>query len=325
MQHWTDYWQNTNALNSFAEGEQAKGYQKDIAKLWEQQLENIQNNATIVDLGTGNGAVAVLSQELSNKLNKNWNIIGLDAAGISPSKLKLKDKSTKQLLKQIQFIPNTPIEKLPFEDNSVDVFISQFAFEYSDISKSLKQCLKCLKSGGKLSFICHTLESHISEDSLIGERALETVLLESPAFMQTDLLLDIAQQQERSGQMRHWQQNPYRQNITATLHWIFDRLSQQFKSNKQEQYWCNSTIKQITNILKNIGSAPASQLRTQLQTVYKSLDSHRLRLKDQNAACLNEKKLEAIKRFCDNHSLTFAYQDLNVDGKVFGALISMTQ
>lgn len=317
MQHWTDYWKNTNALNSFAEGQQGDGYQNEVADFWEKQLSQIAPNGTIVDLGTGNGAVAVLAQRLSQTNSYNWKVIGLDAANIEPQKLKIKDKDTKRLLNEIEFIANTPIEKAPFNTQSVDAFISQFAFEYSDLQESLRHCTDCLKTGGIISILAHHPKSHISKDSLIGEEVIGYILQESPAFIQTDLLLDIAAQQYQSGQMLNWSKNPYRQVITTTLHWIFSQLTEKYSSNPDAEYWCKSTIGQIANVLKQIGSVDPRQLKQHLSQLYRNLEAHRLRLQDQNKACLTDSRLEQVRNYCESSGITLEIEQLNIEGKLF--------
>jgi ubiquinone/menaquinone biosynthesis C-methylase UbiE len=317
MQHWTDYWKNTNALNSFAEGEQGKGYQKEIADFWEGQFKQLDSNATVVDLGTGNGAIAVLAQQFSKNKQLNWNVIGIDAANIEPHKLKVKDKLIKQSLSDINFIANTQIEKAPFETESVDAFISQFAFEYSDLEQSLERCFNCLKPCGIISILTHHPQSHISQDSLIGEEVIKYILEQSPAFMQTDLLLDVAQQQTQMGQMHSWPNNPHKQVITTTLHWIFAQLTEKYKADSNAEYWCKSTISQIANILKQIGRIEPLTLKQQLQELYRNLAAHRLRLKDQNKACLSEGRLELIKSVCNKNHFTLDTNEITVENKLF--------
>ena len=90
MQHWTDYWKNTNALNSFAEGEQGSGYSNEIADFWNSQFKSLSKGSTLVDLGTGNGAVAVLAQLYSEANQSNFQVYGIDAADIPPKKLIIK-------------------------------------------------------------------------------------------------------------------------------------------------------------------------------------------------------------------------------------------
>ena len=317
MQHWTDYWQSTNSLNSFAEGEQSSGYQNEVAEFWHSQFQHLAPDSTVVDLGTGNGAVAVLAQEYSQKENLQWNVIGLDAADIEPKKLQIKDTATKQFLNDIQFVANTPIEKAPFKSESIDAFISQFAFEYSDLEQSIQHCTACLKPGGFISILAHHPDSHISQDSLTGEEIIRYILQESPAFMQTDLLLKFAEQQTQAGQMHNWDKNPERQAITSTLHWIFPQLIQKYSSSSDKEYWCKSVIGQITSILKQIGTTPPTKLKQQLQKNFLNLDAHRNRLRDQNKACLSEERLKLIRNYCETNHLTLKVKELKIENRLF--------
>lgn len=317
MQHWTQYWQSTNSLNSFAEGEQGKGYHDEVAKYWHSQFNLIAPKSKVVDLGTGNGAVALLAEQFSQTNNLDWEVLGLDAADIKPQHLKTSDLAKKKHLNNIEFVGNTPIESMTFEPNSVSAFVSQFAFEYSDIEKSLQRCLECLKPGGILSLVAHHPDSSISKDSTIGEAVLEEILVQSPAFMQADLLLDIAQQQTQSGQMHNWSQNPYRQTITETLHWVFSQLKEQFKTDN-EAYWCNSTINQITNTLKQIGQINPAQLRQNLSKTYQNLDAHKLRLIDQNNACLTAKRIARIDDTVMQAGASIEKNKVVIEKEIFG-------
>ena len=323
MQHWTEYWKNTNALNSFAEGKQGQGYQKEVASFWSQQFSEIDSNSKVVDLGTGNGAVAVLAQQFSHDKKLGWQVFGLDAADIDPNQLTIKDKETKQHLNNIQFIANTPIEKSPFQSGTIDAFISQFAFEYSNLEQSLNQCMDCLKPGGIITMFCHHPESHISKDSLIGEGVLKYILQESPAFLQTDLLLDTARQQTKAKKMHDWPRNPKRQAITTTLHWVFSQLTEKFSGNSDAEYWCKSTISQIANILKQIGSIHPAELKKHLEKLYHNLEAHRSRLQDQNMASLSEKRINQIKEYCKANGLALNIEELNIEDKLFAYHLSL--
>lgn len=323
MQHWTNYWKNTNALNSFAEGRQGEGYQEDIADFWNTQFELIKNHATVVDLGTGNGAVAVLADQFSKQNQLDWNVIGIDAAEINPQTIHSADRSITKSLANIDFIAKTPIEEIPFQPASIDGFVSQFAFEYSDIARSLHKCNLCLKSGGVIAMLSHHPESHITKDSKDGEEVISYILEQSPAFMQTDLLLDVAIQQGQSGQMHNWPNNPHRQIITSTLHWIFSQLINNYSSNPNQEYWCRTTIGQITKILQHIGKVEAKELKQHLEELYHNLSSHRLRLKDQIKASLCKEKLEIIRNFCSNNSLQLRIEELEVEGKLFAYQVIM--
>ena len=325
MQHWTDYWKNTNALNSFAEGEQGSGYSNEIADFWTSQFKSLSKGSTLVDLGTGNGAVAVLAQLYSEANQSNFQVYGIDAADITPKKINHKDAKVKKALSKINFIPNTLIEQSNFESNSVDFYFSQFAFEYSNMEKSVQHCAQCLKSGGKITLLSHHPDSEISKDSQVGASVIHYILHESPVFLQTSLLLDIALQQTQAGQMHNWHNNPYRQQISTTIKWIFDCLIDKFNANKYESYWCKLLISKITNVITALGNSHPSQLLKQLEFTFVQLDSHRKRLEDQNEACLTSDKLQSLKEYSNKHNLDFDIQELSVEGKLLAFRIHMTK
>lgn len=325
MEHWSNYWNSTQALNSFAEGRQGEGYQDEVADFWHKKFSSIPSNAAVVDLGTGNGAIAVLAKAYAQKNNKNWSVTGIDAADIQPKSLKLKDKQTTDFLQTINFIGNTRIEDAPFEQESVDAFISQFAFEYSNLEQSLSKCAWCLKPNGVIHLLSHHPSSHISKDSTDGALVIQYILQESPAFIQADLLLETAAQYTKANKMHNWANSPRRQKITSTLHWIFSQLTDRYNKNQGTEYWCSSTIRHITEILKQVGVVPPSQLKKYLEDAFLNLDAHKSRLQDQSKASLSHDRVELIKAFCSNNNLLFNISDFYVEDELFAHQITITK
>lgn len=174
MQHWDDYWQNTKALNSFAEGEQGSGYNGAIAEFWHQQFTALPANARILDLACGNGALAVLALQF----NKDFQLYGSDAAQIKPLQQFSERDNAYPFLQRISFFPSMPSEQLSFADQSFDAVYSQFGFEYGDTEQSLLQILRVLKPGGRFTALIHHSASFITKDCQDGINTLAYFLAE---------------------------------------------------------------------------------------------------------------------------------------------------
>ena len=93
--------------------------------------------ARILDLATGNGAIAVLAVEAG----KGFAVTGADLAAVEPSAFVTQNRAE---LDQITFLASTPAEALPLPDASIDAIVSQYGVEYSDLSRSLPEAVRVL-------------------------------------------------------------------------------------------------------------------------------------------------------------------------------------
>lgn len=147
--YWSLYWQQGH-LTSF--GDDKNNYQGVLANYWQSLFAQYDTQpSTIVDVGTGNGALIELAIASGN--HKHLQFIGVDYAALNiPASLNVD---------RVQFLQKTSVEAMPLEDNSVDVVISQFGIEYSHIDKAIAEVARIVKPGGHLHCIVHDARSII--------------------------------------------------------------------------------------------------------------------------------------------------------------------
>ncbi|WP_133469290.1 class I SAM-dependent methyltransferase [Paraglaciecola marina] len=146
--YWSQYWKQGH-LTSF--GEEIKGnYQGLLADTWKAFFKNNDDTASILDIGTGNGALLALAREA----NKNTNLFGIDSATLSITQELAVDP-------QMKFFSNIQAESLPFNDAKFDVGVSQFGIEYSNLTLAIPELSRVLKSGAKFQFVLHDSQSSI--------------------------------------------------------------------------------------------------------------------------------------------------------------------
>jgi ubiquinone/menaquinone biosynthesis C-methylase UbiE len=108
----------------------------------------------VLDLATGNGAIAVMAVEAGNELE----VTGSDLADVRPDAFVSKSKGA---LGRVNFLPNTPAEQLPFANASFDAVVSQYGIEYSHLDQSVPEAARVLAPGGRLRFATHAAEGSV--------------------------------------------------------------------------------------------------------------------------------------------------------------------
>lgn len=147
--HWSEYWRQGHTT-SF--GDALSGnYEGILQSVWEPTFSRLQTDFVAVDVGSGNGSVPLLLRESLSNSAKVGKVYGVDLAEVQLSENTKSENSTIE----IELISNTACETLPFENESIDLYMSQFGFEYSSIESSLKEASRVLKRDGQFSIVFH--------------------------------------------------------------------------------------------------------------------------------------------------------------------------
>ncbi len=140
-QQWSTFWER-GSITTFM-GRFENNYDSDLLAFWLLELDQIAKDSKLIDLATGNGALALIAARYSAENNRNFNITAIDYAEIKPG-LGVSNQDH-QLLKNIHFMGDTNIEDTGLNTASFDVAISQFGFEYGDANRSVTEIARLLK------------------------------------------------------------------------------------------------------------------------------------------------------------------------------------
>lgn len=139
---WARYWRK-GTITTF-HGRFAENYSGPVRDHWHGIFERLPANASIVDLATGNGAVALLAAQYGHRLGRDHAITAIDTAEIDPVRT-FEGKAYARHLRRIRFLANTPMEATTLETGSQHLAMSQFGFEYADAQAAVAEVVRVLR------------------------------------------------------------------------------------------------------------------------------------------------------------------------------------
>ena len=131
-------------------------YDGSIKEHWDSEFSRLSEEAHVIDLATGNGALLGLLNRYASKGKKRIKATGVDFADLHAE--FFADFSDLELtLKQ-----RTAIEETNLPDDHYDLAISQYGFEYADTTAAVKELDRICKPQCRISFIMHNEASQNS-------------------------------------------------------------------------------------------------------------------------------------------------------------------
>ncbi|AQA17228.1 hypothetical protein BST95_02320 [Halioglobus japonicus] len=165
-QHWSRFWQQGH-ITTF--GAALKdNYEGPIRNFWLDQYKILPADAQLLDVATGNGALALLAAEFARQQGHNWRVIASDLADINEAAGQHP---------AVEYHAGVACESLPFGDGRFDLVSSQYGVEYSDLERCIHEIYRVLAPGGRFAAICHHRDSYTLKESrkemAIYEQGLE--------------------------------------------------------------------------------------------------------------------------------------------------------
>jgi SAM-dependent methyltransferase len=150
VEHWEAYYRG-GAIATCPMGPEAS-YTLELRELWLAFFASLADNASVLDLGTGNGAIVLLAKEAATSTGQRFELHGADLACIDPAR-HVPDGA--RLFDGIAFHPGMPCERLGFGDASFDAVTGQYVLEYTDVGRALAEVWRVLRQRGRALFVLH--------------------------------------------------------------------------------------------------------------------------------------------------------------------------
>jgi SAM-dependent methyltransferase len=153
---WTRYWHSDRIASCGGAGQ--RNYRKDIVAGWQAFFSRAPDGAMVLDLCTGNGALAIIASET---LSPNCRIHAIDQADIRPAEFL----DATPALERIRFKGRTPANRTGLPRASCDVVCGQYALEYTDQQATIAEIARALKPAGALRFVIHAAEGNVVQNA----------------------------------------------------------------------------------------------------------------------------------------------------------------
>lgn len=166
------------------------GYDLEVRAAWVEFFSTLPEGARILDVGTGNGVVALIAAETATALRRHWTIDATDLAAINPMQ---HVPDGKRRFQGISFHPGVATERLPFAEDSFDAVSGHYALEYTDTTAALAEIYRVLKPGGDAQFILHHMDSQLMRNARMSLREAELVFTQTKVYRRLHRLVTMEQ------------------------------------------------------------------------------------------------------------------------------------
>ncbi len=157
---WNKYWEHgflTSCRNAFA-----GNYEGAIKTRWVSFFSALAPGARVLDICTGNGAIAMIANEVSRERGLGLEIHGIDSADVRPQATVTHGRD---LLEGICFHPRTAAESTSFEPAYFQAVSGQYALEYTDLEACAAEMARISMPAARLQFVIHHEGSVVMETS----------------------------------------------------------------------------------------------------------------------------------------------------------------
>jgi ubiquinone/menaquinone biosynthesis C-methylase UbiE len=277
LDHWAAYYRGGALVSCPVNA--GLNYDQEVRDAWVAFFSALPVGARILDIGTGNGAVALIARETAAERSLELRIKAVDLAEIDPPKY-VPDGA--KLLAGIEFSGGVSTEALPFDESSFDAISGQYIVEYTDIPATLRECARVLVPGGACQLILH------HEDSIVVANARESLRHAVRVRDETRLVSHFRRYCELIGESAD-KAEPARQDFIAA-----GRELEEEAAASSNPLLLNFVLDSITRLLENRPGLGQAGLLEQVNRLEQLIDEWVSRLDDLVSAALDADGMQTL-------------------------------
>ena len=278
---WSSYWSEGNITslpNLFAEN-----YGGNVLRFWNESFANLREDSRLLDICTGNGAIALLARDYADHRKICCEIHAVDVAEIRPNSSEHGD-STRNT---IQFHSGVAVEATHCRSDYFDLIVGQFALEYCNIDDAAKELSRVAKENGALVLMLH------HANSLTAQRTREFIDIAEDFLKEPTILYRLRKYAEqyfrhRSANARKVAQK--RQQLIESLNEA-NKLSNQFPNNR----FLSVTLDNVKHLADRVHNDPQMRME-EVREFERIVTHHMVRMRDQRDASLDREIMKNIKQ-----------------------------
>lgn len=278
-EHWESYYRG-GALVSCPTNPEPY-YTMEVRDAWVGFFSLLGDGDRVLDLGTGNGPVALIASETAADSGFELHIDGVDLADIDPAKYV---PDGERLLRGIHFHGGVSTEALPFDEASFAAVSGQYIVEYTDAAKTLAEALRVLEPGGRCQFILHHSDSLIVRNGIESLRQAELVHSETRTMRKFRRYCELAAESPRRAESARRQLMAAGERLQREADRSANPLLLQF------------VIDSIVKLLRNRSRLGRGELLKQTNLVERELKNWVRRLRDLVSSALSQEDIEGLAR-----------------------------
>lgn len=285
---WNRYWEHgflTSCRNAFS-----GNYEGALKAVWTDLFHGLPAGSRILDICTGNGAIAMIANEVSMAGDLEFEIHAIDSAAIRPHDTV---KTDRHLLEGIAFHPGTPAEQTGFEDGYFAAVTGQYALEYTDEERCIGEIARVTSAGGHARFVVHHTGSIVMETSREELRNVAIIFDRTDIFGRAIALFEIVAGAATPAERQALKDNPAAETRRNQLNEAAGRLAEALRTSPHPEL-LQMALDNIVDAYKALDSRGLEAALAHLDNSRQMIKANAERLEDLMAAGRSAEDVRAL-------------------------------
>lgn len=291
-EQWSQYW-SRDSVTTFTRQFNAN-YDGEFADFWDARFAALSDGARIVDLATGNGAIALLAAQFASRHGRRFSITGLDYAAIDPARVLAGHAELAPLLAKVEFRGGLRIEATGLEDAGTDLLTSQYGFEYAERDAAIDEARRVLVPGGRLALILHHEGSRVVELARDGLAQVQFCLQKEELDKRVVALVRVVGDARDSSARQVLKGNPKAERLRQKLNASLARIVERSKQYQDPEGFIGVMVPNFTKVFGEYKDASLAQKLKYLREMRGAFDAFRERMADLADAALSPQAFETL-------------------------------